>query len=88
MQVNGKPYRTVWMEDGAVKMINQLLLPHAFEIVKLPDHRAVAEAITSMVVRGAGAIGVAAAYGMAQVAREAVFHPPKRQHKCRVTTLL
>jgi methylthioribose-1-phosphate isomerase len=71
MQVNGKPYRTVWMEDGAVKIINQLLLPHAFEIMKLPDHHAVAEAITSMAVRGAGAIGVAAAYGMAQVAREA-----------------
>jgi methylthioribose-1-phosphate isomerase len=61
MQVNGRPYRTVWMEEGTVRMINQLMLPHSFEIVRLADHRAVAEAITSMVVRGAGAIGVAAA---------------------------
>jgi S-methyl-5-thioribose-1-phosphate isomerase len=59
------------MEGGVVKMINQLLLPHVFEIVDLHHHWAVAEAISNMTVRGAGAIGVAAGYGMAQVAREA-----------------
>jgi methylthioribose-1-phosphate isomerase len=71
MQVNGKSYRTVWMEGGVVRMINQLLLPHVFEIVDLHHHWAVAEAISNMTVRGAGAIGVAAAYGMARVAWEA-----------------
>jgi methylthioribose-1-phosphate isomerase len=52
-------------------MINQPLLPHAFEIAELPDHRATAEAIRTMVVRGAGAIGATGALGMAQAAVEA-----------------
>ncbi len=71
MIVNGTAYRTVWMEGATVRMINQLLLPHAFEIVDLPDHRATAVAIRDMWVRGAGAIGAAAGYAMAQVALEA-----------------
>jgi methylthioribose-1-phosphate isomerase len=71
MIVNGKPYRTVWMEGTTVRMINQLILPYSFEIVDLPDHRATAIAIRDMWVRGAGAIGAAAGYGMAQVALEA-----------------
>ncbi len=71
MIVNGIAYRTVWMEGNTVYMINQLRLPHAFEIVALPDHRATATAIRDMWVRGAGAIGAAAGYAMAQVALEA-----------------
>jgi len=71
MKVCGKRYRTVWAEGGVVKVINQTLLPHDFKILDLPDHRAVAEAISSMIIRGAGAIGAVAAYGMAQVAMEA-----------------
>jgi S-methyl-5-thioribose-1-phosphate isomerase len=71
MIVNGKPYRTVWMEGTTVRMINQLVLPYSFEIVDLPDHRATAVAIRDMWVRGAGAIGAAAGYGTAQVALEA-----------------
>ena len=71
MIVNGRPYRTVWMEGSQVRLINQPLLPHFFEIVSLPDHRATANAIRDMVVRGAGAIGATGGYGMAQVALEA-----------------
>ena len=71
MQVGDKHYRTVWMENGTVKMINQHLLPHRFEIIDLPTHRDTARAIQTMIVRGAGAIGAAAGYGMAQVALEA-----------------
>lgn len=71
MIVNGKPYRTVWMEGSVVRMINQQLLPHFFEVVEMVDHRATAKAITDMVVRGAGAIGATAGYGMAQAALEA-----------------
>jgi len=70
MNVNGVHYRTVWMEGAVVKMINQPLIPR-FEIIELPSHRDTAEAIRTMVVRGAGAIGAAAGYGMAQVALEA-----------------
>ncbi len=71
MIVDGKPYRTVWMEGSTVRMINQPLLPHFFEIVDLTDHKATAKAIHDMVVRGAGAIGATAGYGMAQVLLEA-----------------
>ena len=78
MKVKGKEYRTVWMEAPAVKTINQTLIPHAFEIVTLPTHRDTAEAIKTMVVRGAGAIGAAAGYGMAQVFLEAPGEGPAR----------
>ncbi len=66
MQVQGRHYRTVWMEGGAVKMINQLLLPHKFEIAALATHEDTAAAIKDMTVRGAGAIGISAGYAMAQ----------------------
>ena len=71
MQVNGTSYRTLWMEGATLKMINQPLIPHRFEIIDLPTHRDTARAIKTMIVRGAGAIGAAAGYGMAQVALEA-----------------
>ena len=71
MRVNGKPYRTVWMEGSTVRMINQQLIPHRFEIIDLPTHHHTANAIKTMIVRGAGAIGASAGYGMAQVALEA-----------------
>ena len=35
MLVNGKAYRTVWMEGGAVRMIDQRLLPHIAEAIEL-----------------------------------------------------
>lgn len=71
MIVAGKPYRTVWMEGSTVRLINQPLLPHFFEIVDMPTHRETAVAIADMTVRGAGAIGAAGAFGMAQVVLEA-----------------
>ena len=58
--------------------INQPMLPHRFEVVRLATHRDTAEAIKAMVVRGAGAIGAAAAYGMAQVFIEAPPDEPAR----------
>lgn len=71
MQVNGTQYRTVWMEGGVVRMIDQRLLPHRFEILGCPSFRDTAQAITDMAVRGAGAIGAAAGFAMAQAALEA-----------------
>jgi len=64
-------YRTVAFDAGAntVLLIEQRLLPHEFKIVAMPDYRATARAIKDMVVRGAGAIGATAAYGLAQGAR-------------------
>jgi methylthioribose-1-phosphate isomerase len=71
MRVNGKAQRTVWMEGGLVRMIDQPRLPHEFRIADLATHRDTAVAISTMVVRGAGAIGATGAYGIAQAALEA-----------------
>src|SRR5262245_19297114 len=57
--------RTVFWEDHQLKMIDQRILPGRFEIVSYSDHKSVAKAITDMVVRGAPAIGAAAAFGLA-----------------------
>src|SRR5271170_5614823 len=64
-------YRTVAFDapENSVLLIEQRLLPHQFKIVAMPDFRATARAIRDMVVRGAGAIGATAAYGLAQGAR-------------------
>ena len=71
--VNGQTrhYRTVAFESRSnrVLLIEQRLLPHEFKIVSTPDFRATAAAIRDMIVRGAGAIGATAAYGLAQGAR-------------------
>lgn len=66
---------TVWWEDGAVRMIDQRVLPERFEVLRLTDHLQVAEAIRTMAVRGAPAIGVSAALGMALAAREELSRP-------------
>jgi methylthioribose-1-phosphate isomerase len=68
--VRGKTrhYRTVSFDaaQNSVVLIEQRLLPHEFKLVAMEDYRATARAITDMVVRGAGAIGATAAYGLAQ----------------------
>ena len=68
---NSKHYRTLWFDKARnrVKLIEQRLLPHQFKIVSTTDYVETARAITDMVVRGAGAIGATAAYGLAQGAR-------------------
>ncbi|MBI4181828.1 MAG: S-methyl-5-thioribose-1-phosphate isomerase [Candidatus Aenigmarchaeota archaeon] len=71
MLVQGKPYRTVWLQGSSVQMIDQTLLPHAFQIITLPSCRETAQAITDMRIRGAGAIGAAAGYALAQGVLEA-----------------
>ncbi|MFQ5895959.1 MAG: S-methyl-5-thioribose-1-phosphate isomerase [Nitrospinota bacterium] len=58
-----------WMGEG-VRLLDQRRLPGEEFYLECRDHRQVAEAIRSMAVRGAPAIGVAAAMGMALVARE------------------
>ena len=48
-----------------MKMIDQRILPGRLEIISFRDHISVARAIKDMVVRGAPAIGAAAAFGLA-----------------------
>ena len=58
------------MQDSSVYMINQQLLPHKFEIYQSKNHLETAEAIKTMIVRGAPAIGATGAFGIAQAALE------------------
>jgi len=65
-------HRTVAFDAACneVILIEQRLLPHQFRLVRTRDHRETADAIRDMIVRGAGAIGATAAYGLAQGAKE------------------
>ena len=71
MLVNGTPYRTVDWIDGRLALIDQPRLPHEFRIWSTDDHAEAAAAISTMIVRGAGAIGAAGAFGMALATRQA-----------------
>jgi methylthioribose-1-phosphate isomerase len=71
MDVDGVHHRTVDWQDGQVVLIDQPRLPHTFQLWRSADHREVAEAITTMIVRGAGAIGATGAYGLALAAKNA-----------------
>src|SRR5438552_13408124 len=56
---------TIQWTDSGVVMIDQTKLPHDEVYLTCTNYREVAEAIRSMVIRGAPAIGVAAAMGVA-----------------------
>lgn len=65
--------RTIeWKEDG-VYIIDQTALPDELRIIRCEDHERIAEAIERMEIRGAPAIGVAAAMGVALAPRTAIM---------------
>ncbi|MBW6490707.1 MAG: S-methyl-5-thioribose-1-phosphate isomerase [Lentimicrobium sp.] len=70
MKVGNKHYRTIWMEGQEVQMIDQNLLPFSFEIKSFRTSEETCKAIERMTVRGAGAIGAAAGFAMAQAFAE------------------
>jgi len=57
--------RTVEWKDNSVIMIDQTQLPNELVYVKYTDYNDVADAIRNLVVRGAPAIGVSGAFGLA-----------------------
>ncbi len=59
----------VWQDDR-VLLIDQTRLPLAYEVIEVNHYQEMATAIRTMIVRGAPAIGVSAAYGMYLGARE------------------
>ena len=71
MKVDGKHIRSIWLEpDGwSVSAIDQRRLPHEFIVAQLTTCESAADAIRSMLVRGAPLIGATAAYGMALAMR-------------------
>ena len=57
--------KTVEWKENSVVMIDQTKLPNILEYVTYTDYNQVAEAIRTLVVRGAPAIGVSGAFGLA-----------------------
>ncbi len=66
MEEGEKDLKAVWMDDNKVKMIDQRFLPSELKFYTAGDYKDIHKAIKKMMVRGAPAIGVTAAYGMAQ----------------------
>lgn len=67
MNVTGKHYRSIWLQENnksVVCIIDQRWLPHQFVIEELQTVAEIAAAIKDMHVRGAGLIGATAGYGM------------------------
>ena len=65
MYVDGKHYRTLWLESpDCVRIIDQARLPHEFAFMDLRTPEEMCRAIRNMHLRGAGLIGAAAAWGM------------------------
>jgi len=65
MKVGQDHYRSIWVEQGAVRIIDQTRLPHEFVVVTLDTLDRAAVAIRDMWVRGAPLIGATAAFGVA-----------------------
>ena len=65
-------YKSIeWLEDEkALRLLNQLMLPGKLEYCLYTTVEGIASAIKDMTVRGAPAIGVAAAYGLVAAANE------------------
>ena len=65
-------FRTIEWRDDSVIMIDQTRLPAEEIYITYTDFKSVAEAIRGMIIRGAPAIGVAAAMGIALGARDII----------------
>ena len=84
MKVEGKDRRALWFENSAIKFIDQRKLPYKLEIFTAKNVDDAAFAIKEMVVRGAPAIGVAAAYGMV-LGQDNLDNTAKKLRKTRPT---
>jgi methylthioribose-1-phosphate isomerase len=73
------PLHPVYFRQGKLFLIEQRLLPAEERHLAYEDPTEVARAIREMVVRGAPAIGIAASFGMALAARQAVALPPEKR---------
>lgn len=68
--------RAVIWENGLLKLLDQRLLPHEQVYLEYEEAESVAAAIKQMVVRGAPAIGITAAYGVVLAARHRFAQNP------------
>ena len=65
-------FRSIEWTNDRLRLIDQRQLPAVTTYCEYSDYKAVAEAIKTMVVRGAPAIGVTAAFGLALAARQSL----------------
>lgn len=73
--------RAVEWNDNHLVLLDQRKLPHVEKYIQLFNAEDIAEAITNMVVRGAPAIGITAAYAMVLAARKAFNQYPQDWRK-------
>ena len=69
--------RPIRWENDQLVLMDQRLLPQQETLLRYSDIASVAKAITDMVVRGAPAIGVTAAYGIVLAARDQYARSPE-----------
>ena len=60
--------KTIEWKNNSVVMIDQTKLPNKLEFIKFTDYKDVAKAIKTLIVRGAPAIGISGAFGLALAA--------------------
>ena len=70
-QEKAQPLEAIAWSEGKVILLDQSRLPFEETCLEIADHEAMAQAIREMRVRGAPALGIAAAYGIALAARAA-----------------
>jgi methylthioribose-1-phosphate isomerase len=73
LKIHSRDTRTIWSAadgSGDVEIIDQTILPHAVQVVRLRSMADAARAISTMQVRGAPLIGATAAYGVGLALRE------------------
>jgi len=79
------PVRALWYRNGTLAIIDQRALPGRTVVRRLTKLKEVADAIRTLAVRGAPAIGVAAAYGMVLGRREGRYTPAAAAKALRAT---
>ena len=84
MRVAGQEYLTIRLDGSSVYMIDQNLLPFSFSVKECKTWEDTCLAIRNMTVRGAGAIGAAAGFAMAQALMESE-DPDEAKERIRST---
>jgi methylthioribose-1-phosphate isomerase len=72
----GLPQNLIWRRQGCLRILDQRALPGSVRYLECDQADAVADAIACLAVRGAPAIGIAAAYGVALAAARHAADPP------------
>jgi methylthioribose-1-phosphate isomerase len=74
-------FKTIEWKGDRVRLLDQRRLPQEVRYLECKDASSVAEAIQTMAIRGAPAIGVAAAMGIALAAKKIQSHRPEILHR-------